>query len=82
VLSKCLNPACSAKFRYLHEGRIFKLEIASVVPKKGSPRGRIEHFWLCPRCAQELGVVLDNGSVTIRPLPQSKRERMPEGHGI
>lgn len=26
MLSKCANPACSAKLRYLHEGRIFRLD--------------------------------------------------------
>jgi hypothetical protein len=26
MLSKCANPACSAKLRYLHEGKIFRLD--------------------------------------------------------
>jgi hypothetical protein len=26
MLSKCANPECSAKFRYLHEGKVFRVE--------------------------------------------------------
>ena len=25
MLSKCANPACSAHFLYLHEGRVFRI---------------------------------------------------------
>ena len=27
MLSKCANPECSAKFRYLHDGKVFRLEL-------------------------------------------------------
>ena len=26
MLSKCANPECSAKFRYLHDGKVFRVE--------------------------------------------------------
>ena len=69
MLSKCANPACSNAFHYLHEGRIFKLEMGAVLSDNhGSPHRKIEHFWLCERCAQTLSVVLENGAVTTRPL--------------
>jgi hypothetical protein len=69
VLSKCANPACLARLHYLHEGRIFKLETSTIsLARKGSPGHRIEHFWLCERCAQTLTVVMENGVVTTRPL--------------
>jgi hypothetical protein len=69
MLSKCANPACLARFHYLHEGRIFKIETATVLSVgRNSPNHRIEHFWLCERCAQTLRVVLENGVVTTRPL--------------
>jgi hypothetical protein len=69
VLSKCANPACLARFRYLHEGRIFKVETGAVAPdgNKASTR-RIEHFWLCERCMQILTIVVENGVVGTRPL--------------
>jgi hypothetical protein len=69
VLSKCANPACLARFHYLHQGRIFNIETGTVSSEKnGSPTRRIEHFWLCERCAQTFTVVLENGVVTTRPL--------------
>ena len=26
MLSKCANPECSAKFRYLHDGKVFRVD--------------------------------------------------------
>jgi hypothetical protein len=67
MLSKCLNPACTAPFRYLHEGRVFNIELASVGPDN-NPASKIEHFWLCARCAPALKVVVEDGVVRTRPL--------------
>jgi len=78
VLSKCANPSCSARFHYLHEGRIFKFEISAPSSDKShSQNRRLEYFWLCERCVQTLTVVLDNGSVTTRPLPLEVAEGAP-----
>jgi hypothetical protein len=69
VLSKCANPACLARFHYLHEGRIFNVDRGTVASDRNSSAIRkIEHFWLCERCAQALTVVLENGAVATRPL--------------
>jgi hypothetical protein len=27
MLSKCANPDCSAKFRYLHDGKVFRIDL-------------------------------------------------------
>jgi hypothetical protein len=27
MLSKCANPACSAQFRYLHDGKVFRVDL-------------------------------------------------------
>jgi hypothetical protein len=62
MLSKCLNIACSARFLYLHDGKLFKLE----TPKAPGAR-HAEYFWLCERCAEVLTVVTENGVVTTRP---------------
>jgi len=49
VLDKCSNPACLASFRYLNDGRLFRIESdpssASTCLKKS------EYFWLCRKCA-------------------------------
>jgi len=58
-----------ARFHYLHEGRLFKIETGTVYSDSiGSPARRIEYFWLCERCAQTLKVVLEDGVVATRPL--------------
>ncbi len=69
MLSKCANPLCSAPFRYLHEGRIFNIEVAAwCEDPSGDPSPKIEHFWLCGRCARTLKVIWKDGRVTTRPL--------------
>jgi len=79
VLSKCANPVCLARFHYLHEGRIFNLEMGPVASdSNGSPTHRIEHFWLCARCAQTLSVALENGAVTTRPLHLALAKDAPQ----
>lgn len=65
MLSKCANPACFTRFRYLHEGRIFNIEIKSG-PSDGRAHLHIEHFWLCESCARMLKVVWVDGKVTTR----------------
>jgi hypothetical protein len=87
MISKCANPACAAQFRYLHEGRVFNIEIPvpSARPADLSCH-RIEHFWLCEGCVKVLKVVLDNGVVITRPLhpevpeapPDDERENEPQ----
>lgn len=79
MLSKCANPTCSAGFHYLHEGRIFKIEMSAPSSDKNhSHNRRLEYFWLCERCVQTLTVVLENGIVTTRPLPLEIDESTPQ----
>jgi hypothetical protein len=79
VLSKCANPACLARFHYLHEGRIFNVDRGTVASDRNSPAIRkIEHFWLCESCAQTLTVVLMDGVVTTRPLRPELAEHATE----
>jgi len=69
MLSKCANPACSARFRYLRQGRIFNLEVKILSSDgDGDVRHKIEHFWLCDRCAAVMKVVWENGAVSTRRL--------------
>lgn len=78
MLSKCANPACSARFRYLHEGRIFNL-----ASREGMASGNfsIEHYWLCNVCVVTLKVTLEDGSMRVAPrhpelppLPEKVKE--------
>ena len=71
MLSKCANPACSAQFRYLHQGKIFQL---SPTPEVDAMTGGIfeqfyERFWLCEKCCTEMRVAWDGTKAVVLPLP-------------
>lgn len=75
MLSKCLNPRCTAKFRYLGEGRLFRIDFSEAGRRKKAlvggalpplDREPIEHFWLCESCAPKMTVSLsDAGEVRL-----------------
>jgi hypothetical protein len=77
VLSKCANPTCFARFRYLHEGRIFNIEIKFQSSERHA-QPRIEHFWLCESCARMMKVVWEDGTAATRlrflALPSATRK--------
>jgi hypothetical protein len=63
MLAKCANPSCSASFRHLADGRLFRLETE---PRFPSPSSReTEYFWLCDACSAEttLSLTLDGRAV-------------------
>jgi hypothetical protein len=78
VLSKCANPVCSAPFRYLHEGKLFRMEMESgghnatglgADPELRKPGRRVEFFWLCDQCASRMTLSIAGGTrVTTKPL--------------
>jgi len=69
MLSKCANPTCFARFRFLRQGRIFNIEIKENSAENSRPlNARIEHFWLCESCARVMKVVRENGVAGTRPL--------------
>jgi hypothetical protein len=68
MLGKCTNPSCSASFRYLQEGLLFRLEVdpALRLPNPKQP----EYYWLCQNCASVLTLGLSTeGKVIPVPLP-------------
>lgn len=72
MLSKCANPGCSAKFRFLHEGRIFSLVQRPGAGQGAEPvagNGPLERYWLCDRCAQAMTLVWSRGAVVLKALP-------------
>ena len=69
MLSKCANPACLARLHYLHEGRIFSVDMGRDPSQEdNAPIHKVERFWLCDVCVQSLKIVRENGTVTVRPL--------------
>lgn len=80
MLSKCANPYCSTPFVYLREGKIFIVESGSQPTgphlAKSQPATRVEHFWLCGRCATEMTVKPDRPhGIKIVSKPGKKRAR-------
>ena len=54
MLAKCANPKCSAVFRHLSEGKLFR------VPRVGTKKLlAMEHFWLCRKCAETMTLGID-----------------------
>ncbi len=56
MLSKCANASCSNPFLYLHDGKLFRMDVpvehSSPAEKKAARR--IEFFWLCNDCAASM----------------------------
>jgi len=66
VLHKCANPACSAEFRYLHQGRLFEVETQYFETPSGdghgkpcNGKGHIERYWLCDQCVVHIALRFD-----------------------
>lgn len=76
MLSKCANPKCTAAFRYLHSGKLFRMEVPGFTSMGNTPEHarkppqRTEFFWLCEECAVRMTIIYnkDEGVIT-RPLP-------------
>jgi len=74
MLSKCLNPDCPTTFRYLKEGRLFRVELpfyrlrpapTGATQRRNRP---VEHFWLCKECARSFVLTVDaEGAVHLLP---------------
>jgi len=79
MISKCANPDCSASFRYLRDGKLFRVDLDELEnrPESDSDKAwhRREHFWLCGCCAASLTLVAEKGrGVTAVPLSQVLRK--------
>ena len=56
MVAKCANPTCNVPFRYLSEGRLFRLETAV---------GNYEYFWLCAECAPKMSLKVEWGKGVV-----------------
>ncbi|PYX81603.1 MAG: hypothetical protein DMG70_18825 [Acidobacteria bacterium] len=75
MLSKCANPDCSTPFLYLHQGKLFRIEVDAKrdrvklgpVGSEKKPVRRMEYFWLCDSCSSHLTVAYeqDVGVATV-----------------
>ena|SRR5437016_5330724 len=77
MLAKCSNPSCSARFRYLGNGRLFLLESDPALTTGKS--NRVEYFWLCRDCCSTMTLGLgQDDTVAAVPLLQPFRSA-PDG---
>jgi hypothetical protein len=81
MISKCANPACSTRFLYLHEGKLFRFEcvvkedtqllLGSDPSLRKHSRG-VEFYWLCKACAAQMTLVRrKDGGVRPHRLPDT-----------
>jgi len=78
MLSHCANSQCSKPFLRLREGKLFLVEAACeprpteegrrLTPFVRKPPRRVEHFWLCDRCAS-IWTLIQNGNQGIALVP-------------
>jgi hypothetical protein len=82
MVSKCANSACSATFRYLHEGAIFHVAIESFGSEKSGKceTGTLERFWLCAECSREMTIGSGTAGILVVPLqprPNPEKQAVP-----
>jgi hypothetical protein len=70
MVSKCANPACSQRFLYLHQGKIFQLTPTPEVEAvgRGFSLSLYERFWLCDKCCKEMTLVWGGNEPKLVPL--------------
>jgi hypothetical protein len=69
MLAKCCNPACAHPFRYLSDGKLFRLEDETTVRPSTFTR---EYFWLCPSCSTTMTLRISNdGRVITVPMSEA-----------
>jgi hypothetical protein len=82
MLSKCANPKCSAPFHYLHDGRLFevqvtpqKMEVTATQTGDAEPKKRpqkLERFWLCSKCSTTMTLAVNReNEVLLLPLKRN-----------
>ena len=77
MVNNCANPGCGKPLHYLREGRIYVFDASVGVTDPAKKRERrLEHYWLCGACAENLILVQDlQGWIRILPKPLATLER-------
>jgi hypothetical protein len=76
MLSKCANSSCSTAFLYLHDGKLFRMDVADTDVASADirkPPRRLEFFWLCNECAASMTLTYKQGvGVVATPRQMAK----------
>ncbi len=70
MLSKCANPDCTARMKYLHEGRLFIVQAHESAKYWSNDSGsfsapsgnQVEYYWLCDGCSDQM-TLTSNGTL-------------------
>lgn len=77
MLTTCANPNCREAFRYLRDGRLFRLQ--AEVKGSSSEINNPEYFWLCALCAQTMSLRLaEEGQVVVVSASESPSDHATE----
>jgi hypothetical protein len=83
MISKCANPECSVPFRYLRDGKLFRVDLEHLTSRHTGQHDsdkaghRMEHFWLCGRCASTMTLVAEKGGgITVAPSHECFARRL------
>jgi hypothetical protein len=69
MVSKCANPHCEHRFRFVSEGKLYVFG-----------RNSLEQtLWLCPQCAAEFDIILDGRS---NPVLAARSQREPGSKNV
>lgn len=75
MVTNCANPKCFLPFKYLREGRLFRLRLHSVT-EMGGRKTRVEYFWLCAFCSSEFTLIFDERQgVSLAPFGDERDYR-------
>jgi len=76
MLSECSNSSCSAPFRYLGKGKLFRLEDQ---PARSTCQPiQEEYFWLCERCSATMTLRLGPDNAVVAVLIPERIRGVPE----
>jgi hypothetical protein len=84
MVENCINPACSASFRYLREGRVFVTEVEGDSRTKSNAHPRqLRYVWLCNSCCRRMTVIVEKGQESKSYLgPRDRLRPKPRREGL
>ena len=53
MITKCANPNCRVRPRYLDHGRLFVTNHPARQSSREAPATNTEYFWLCDACSED-----------------------------
>src|ERR1017187_7918556 len=80
MVAKCSNPSCSASFRHLEEGMLFRLETDPTL--RSSNLKTPEYYWLCGSCSAAMTLHISKEGKVIPVALPAPAHGAPHGSGF